>query len=350
MLSWQARLTKIVLRAAKRGLARRNTAAPDQIAAMRRLLEAGAARNVRAPAGVRIDVLQNGPVAGEWIRVAGGAQDRAILYAHGGAYVACRPVTHRTLTVALARATGVAVFASDYRRAPEHRYPAALEDMLAAYDMLRASGISQAGIALAGDSAGGGLALATALALRARGLEDPVSGVAVYSPWTDLLGTGTSVYENAQCDDMLLATNGPTLARAYAEESQLADPFVSPLYGEYAGFPPLVVFVGSTEVLRDDALRLADRARAAGVDVTLHVEPELPHVWPVFDYLPEAKRSVAQTAEFLARRWSGQARPAVARRAPPAGASRASGTRAARELCVRTDEPTLRGGARTGQR
>jgi acetyl esterase/lipase len=143
------------------------------------------------------------------------------------------------------------------------------------------------------------------LALRERdGAERPVAGVVAYSPWTDLLATGASLRSNARSDDMLVGANVGPMARHYAPLEHLRHPFVSPLYGDYRKFPPLLIFASTSEVLRDDAVRLAGRARSQGAEVTLQLEAALPHVWPLFDLLPEARASIAQTAEFVRRCWS----------------------------------------------
>jgi acetyl esterase/lipase len=306
MPSLQARVVKALVRATvKSRLARRARTPAESIATTRRMLELGAARNRRVPRDVRLETVES-PVRGEWIRVNGALHPtRAILYVHGGGYVACRPITHRTLTIALARASGAPLFAVDYRLAPEDPYPAALEDALAAYDFLRERGLRPEDIAIGGDSAGGGLALATVLALRERDrCERPVAAVVAYSPWTDLLATGASLATNARSDDMLVGANVAPMARHYAAPEQLRHPFVSPLYGDYRGFPPLLLFASTSEVLRDDAVRLAGRARSQGARVTLQLESAMPHVWPIFATLPEARRSIAQSAEFLRQCWS----------------------------------------------
>ena len=311
MPSLQARLVKVLVRATiKRRLARRGKSSADSIAATRAMLELGAARAARVPRDVRLETVESG-VRGEWVRANGADNpDRAILYVHGGGYVACSPVTHRTLTIALARACGAPLFAVHYRLAPEEPYPAALDDTVAAYDMLRANGLRAEDIVIAGDSAGGGLAVATALALRARDQVDrPVAGIVAFSPWTDLLGTGGSLTTNSDSDDMLTGANVAPSALYYATPEQLADPLVSPLYGNFKNFPPLLIFASTSEVLRDDAVRLAGRARSQGSEATLRLEAALPHVWQVFDKLPEARRSIAQTAEFVRGRWSAGGAP-----------------------------------------
>jgi len=305
MPSLQARIVKILVRATVKNRLGRGASSPaDSVATTRRMLALGAARNAQIPRDVRIETLES-PVRGEWVRANGARHPaRAFLYLHGGGYVACGPLTHRTLTVALARACGVPVFVPEYRLAPEHPYPAALDDAMRAYDMLRARGLSPGDIAIGGDSAGGGLALATVLALRERdGLDRPVACLVAFSPWTDLLATGASLASNARSEDMLVGANIAATARHYAPPEQLRHPFVSPLYGDYRGFPPMLIFASTSEVLRDDAVRLAGRARSQGAGVTLRLEAALPHVWPIFDALPEARRSLAQTAAFVDHHW-----------------------------------------------
>jgi acetyl esterase/lipase len=302
MPSLQAKIVKIVVRAAVKNRRARPAESPaESIAATRAMFELGAVRNERVPRDIRIERIDGGGLRGEWVRANGARNpNRALLYVHGGGYVACNPLTHRPLTIALARACGAPVFVVDYRLAPEAPYPAALEDTLRAYDMLRARGLAPAEIAIAGDSAGGGLALAAVLALRERDATPaPVASTIVFSPWTDLLATGASLESNALADDMLVAANVGPMALHYAPRERLREPFVSPLYGDYTAFPPLLVFASTSEILRDDAVRLAGRARSQGAPVTLILETALPHVWPIFAMLPEARRSIAQAADFF---------------------------------------------------
>jgi len=243
-----------------------------------------------------------GLVRGEWLLPSGEPRDRAMLFVHGGAYVACTPQTHRPLTTALAKESGVPVFAVDYRLAPEHPFPAALDDVLAAYDMLVARGIPPSGIVLAGDSAGGGLVLSAAIALKNRGGSEPtLAGVIAYSPWTDLLATGKTLVTNAKSDDMLVGSGVGASARNYVhDDALLGDPLASPLYGDLGGLPPLLVFASTVEILLDDSRRFVERARAAGTSVDFVLEPGMPHVWQIFvDVLPEAKRSVARSVAFV---------------------------------------------------
>lgn len=306
MASWQAKILRGVLRlTVKRPLAKRSHSLAEAVATARRVFESGDARNLRVPRGVRVVAVDAGAVRGEWVIAGAEPRERAILYAHGGGFVACTPLTYRAFAIALARASGAPVFIVDYRRAPEHPFPAALDDVLAAYDALRER-VPAEGIALIGDSAGGGLALSAALALRARepGGIVPLAAVVAYSPWTDLLCTGASNTLNAKSEDMLVSVGMPAIANAYADLVQRRTALASPLYGEFSGFPPTRLYASRSEALRDDAVRFADRARTQDVPVELVLADDMPHAWPLFArFLPEARRAVADTAAFLQRVW-----------------------------------------------
>jgi epsilon-lactone hydrolase len=234
-----------------------------------------------------------GGVGGEWVRAAGGGAAGRLLYLHGGGFVACSPRSYRPLTGALAR-RGFEVFAPDYRLAPEHPFPAAHEDAWAAWQAFAASGPA----VLAGDSAGGHLALATLL--RARDAGGPMPrAAALFSPFLDLALTGASMRANAARDGLLGEALLRRMARSYLGEAAAAR--AAPLAAELAGLPPLLVHVGEREVLRDDAVRLARAASAAGVTVALKVFPAVPHTWQIaVAFLPEARRSLNEAAAFLA--------------------------------------------------
>ncbi|MDE2364144.1 MAG: alpha/beta hydrolase [Hyphomicrobiales bacterium] len=249
-----------------------------------------------APPGVAHRAATLGGVSGEWVEAKAATPRAALLYLHGGGYVGMSPQTHRALTGAFAL-RGFRVFAADYRLAPEHRFPAALDDATAAWNALRAS--VEGPICVAGDSAGGGLTLALLLNLKRRGDRLP-DAATLFSPWTDLAATGASMKTNAERDPLLVATDIDVIAKAYLGDADARDPLASPLYGDYAGLPPLVFFVGESEILRDDALRAAEKARAAGVRVETHVVEGVPHVWPIMArIMPEARRSMDEAAAFL---------------------------------------------------
>jgi acetyl esterase/lipase len=283
-------------------LARARTEAA-YVATARRVFTLGATRNARVPAGIRVVPIDVRDVRGEWVLERRAAtSEAAILYLHGGAYVASGPLAYRAFAIALTRRTGIPVFVLDYRLAPEHPFPAALDDAVAAYRALRRR-LRATDIVLAGDSAGGNLALATLLRLRA-GPDGPlpVAGVAVFSPWTDLTGSGDSVALNAQSDDVIPPPGGVDPATIYARGAERTDPLVSPLFGSYAGGPPILAFASTIEILRDDAVRLVKSVRREGVDATLVLEPDMPHVWPVFGALvPESRRALTIVATFIAR-------------------------------------------------
>ena len=249
-----------------------------------------------APGGVRFTPARVGGVTGEWVEPARGEAPDTLLYLHGGGFVGCSPRTHRPLTAALAR-QGFRVFVADYRLAPEHPFPAAPDDALAAWRGLRAD--HRGGrLVVAGDSAGGNLALGLMLALKQAGEALP-DAAALFSPATDLTGASASLVLNAERDAMFPGGELGHLAQAYLQGADPAQPLASPLLGALEGLPPILLHVGADEALRDDALRLAAKAQAAGVTVQLEVFPDVPHVWQLLHLLPEARRSVRQAAGFL---------------------------------------------------
>ncbi len=240
-----------------------------------------------------------GRVAGEWVGVQ--APRRHVLYLHGGYYIAGRPSTYANLAARLASGTAAAVLLIDYRLAPETPYPAALDDAFDAYQGLLDTGVDPAAVAVAGDSAGGGLALALLQRVRAEGL--PMPGAAVlFSPWVDLTCSGTSIDTNDETDDMLSAAALRTAAAFYAGTFDLHTPGISPLFGDLSGLPPLFVTVDNSETLLDDSLRLVDRCRSVGGRAVLHQDSGLFHVWPItVPYVREARRTIADVVSFLDR-------------------------------------------------
>ncbi|WP_179401278.1 alpha/beta hydrolase [Burkholderia guangdongensis] len=262
----------------------------------------------RAPSGYRLrecDGPGDAPLKGEWLErtdlPAGRRNGRMLLYFHGGGYYFCSTKTHRPLVFGLTKRAGVRSFSLDYRLAPETRFPGALDDALAAYRKLLELGTPPESIVLGGDSAGGGLALATLVALRDRGEPLP-AGAILFSPWTDLAATGATLRTNDGIDPMFA---GPALGKAaklYLGDTPGTHPYASPLYADLAGLPPLFIQAGSTEVLLDDSRRVADKARAAGVQVEIEIWPDMPHVWQVYTpFLPESRRALDRAAAFLRR-------------------------------------------------
>jgi len=242
-----------------------------------------------------------GGVDAEWIVPAGVPADKAILYFHGGGFRLGSVVSHRDLIARIAQASGCRVLAINYRLAPEHRFPAALEDALAAYRWMRGQGLTPQNIALAGDSAGGNLMLTTMLSLRDRGEPPPAAG-ALMSPWTDLAASGESYQSRAAADPIHQRPMILALARAYLGESgDFRNPLASPLYADLSGLPPLLIQAGDRETVRDDATVLAEKAKAAGVDTELQVWDGMIHVFQMFAEIPQAREAVAAIAAFLRR-------------------------------------------------
>lgn len=257
--------------------------------------------------GVEFTAGREGEVRGEWAHAAG-PHAGVMLYLHGGGYFACSPVTHRPITGGFAL-HGFRVFVPDYRLAPENPFPAAVEDGLAAYRALLAVH-HPAKLVVAGDSAGGGLALAVVLAAREAGLALP-AGLVLFSPWTDLAGTGPSIRSNAARESMLVGSRIQEVAALYLDGAHPETPLASPLYGDLAGLPPVLVQVSEREILLDDSTRLAERIRAAGGRAELSVWRNLPHAWQISQsFLPEARLALAQAAKF-ARSTLASAAPAA---------------------------------------
>lgn len=252
------------------------------------------------PDGVRCEAVDAGGVPGEWITPAL-ADDRTILYLHGGGYVIGSIGSHRAMVARIAIAARARALAIDYRLAPEHPYPAAVDDATAAYRWLRAQGVEPARSVIAGDSAGGGLTAATLLALRDAG--DPLPGAALcISPWLDLTCTSETMRTKAADDVVLTPERLRAWARDYLGDGDRLAPLASPLYGDLSGLPPLLVQVGTAEVLLDDSVTFAERAHAAGVDVTLEPWEEMIHIWHIFFMIPEAQQAIDRAGAWLCQR------------------------------------------------
>lgn len=291
--SWQAVLASALLRRTMKPLLRRASGV-DRV----RFLF-GLPQPVISP-GTRVQAETVGGVRGEWVTPVNAPRAPVLLYLHGGGYVACSPRTHRPITTAFAE-RGLRVFAPDYRLAPEAPFPAALDDALAVYRALRATLDPTTPLLLAGDSAGGGLALALLLALRDGGDAIPAAA-ALLSPLTDLVSEGGSKVANAEICAFFDERTLDWVRAWYLQGHDAADPLVSPLCADLRGLPPLLIHVGRDEVLRDDATLFAQKAREAGVDVKIVTWPAVPHVWQLFRrFIPEANTSLDAMAAFLKR-------------------------------------------------
>lgn len=292
-----AAMLRVVLRATLLSTFRADRPVADQ----RRLLERWS-RLTLPPRGVRFERGECGGVPGEFVTaVAAAAPSRGLLYLHGGAYCVGSPRTHRAITGALARATGAVVFAADYRLAPEHPFPAAVDDAAAALAGLadRCGGASR--VAIGGDSAGGGLAVATCLRLRERSTPLPAAVVA-YSPWVDLAPVDRGAPPKGEV--MLSTAWVAAGARHYLADTDPREPLASPVHAYLAGLPPVLLQVGTDELLYADSQRLHAALLAAGVHSELQVFPRRWHVFQAnAGVLADADRAVAQTAQFLGERW-----------------------------------------------
>lgn len=241
-------------------------------------------------------------VSAEWIAAPGADDARAVLYLHGGGYILGSVTTHRDLCARLSRAAGCPVLAIEYRLAPEHPFPAAVEDAVAACRWLLHQGFAPGRLAVAGDSAGGGLAVAALVSLRDAGVALPAAGVAI-SPWIDLALTGGSLQGRAALDPMVQTAGLATMAEAYLAGADPRSPLASPLYADLQGLPPLLIQVGMFEALFDDAARLDARARCAGVEVRFRPWDDMVHVWHLFAaMLPEAQQAIEEAGAFIKER------------------------------------------------
>lgn len=300
--SWRSRALNTALRMAAFRRLQQSTDVP----ALRQRYEAIDARHAPKVCGMVREPVQCNGVAAEWISVPESRPDRTLLYLHGGSFAFRFPNTHAALAARLCRLLGARALLPDYRLAPEHPFPAAPDDCHAVYRWLLNHGCPAGSIALVGDSAGGCLALVTLHRLRQAREPQPACAV-LLSPAVDCTFDSHSMVDNEARDPMFRLTDLLVLRRHYVRSPQLyTHPEVSPLFADFAGFAPLLLQVGSGEMLRDEAVRTAHKAHAAGVDVELELWPDTPHVFQLAPFLPESVRALKHIAAFVAARtdWS----------------------------------------------
>jgi epsilon-lactone hydrolase len=249
---------------------------------------------------VKCESADCGGVRGEWSLAPGSDRSRVLLFFHGGGYCSGSILSHRRMVTEAGRAARMRTLAIDYRRAPEHPYPAAHDDAMAAWRFLQSQGIAAASIAVGGDSAGGNLSLSLIQRLRAASEDLPACAWLV-SPWTDLTMSGATLETKDAVDPIIHKAYLDELAEAYVPASMdRRDPLISPLFANLCGFPPVLIQVGSAETLLSDATRLAEAAGSADVDVTLEIWPHMIHAWPVWNAgLEDGRRALARAGEFI---------------------------------------------------
>lgn len=261
------------------------------------------ARRNPPPRGTEFQGLDADGVCAEWVKGRGARDNRAVLYFHGGGYYGGSLSTHRGLAARLSLEADARLLLVDYRLAPEHPFPAAVEDATRAYRWALRQDISPERLAVAGDSAGGGLAVAAMLELKASGDPLPAAGVCL-SPWLDLALTGESIESKASADPILRVSDLPFVAQCYLGSADPRTPTASPLYGDLTGLPPILIQVGTDEILLDDSRRFAERAGQMGVSVQLEIWEEMFHVWQAYARIfPEGRKAIEKIGEFLRSSW-----------------------------------------------
>ncbi|XPS82808.1 acetyl-hydrolase [Desulfosarcina variabilis str. Montpellier] len=257
------------------------------------------AKYSKLPPGTQIEKITLNGIAAEWIYTNTAHEERVVLFLHGGGYNLCSINTHRELASYIARESGAKVLLIDYRLSPEHPFPAALEDAVSAYHWLLGNGLSGKNIAIAGDSAGGGLTLATAISIRDAG--DPLpSSIACIAPWTDLCMTGDSIQTKSKIDPLVKIHSAKIWAKNYIGDNDPSDPRISPLYADLNIFPPLLIHVGTDDMLLDDSKRIAQKAEESGVNVELKIYEKMWHVFHLqVKAMPEAKNAIAEFGAFI---------------------------------------------------
>ena len=248
--------------------------------------------------GITTEGVDADGVPAEWV-AAPDAGSGAILYLHGGGYVTGSVISHRGMAANLSRASGCRVLTIDYRLAPENKHPAQVEDAHTAYRWMLKNGADATTTIVAGDSAGGGLTVATLLSMREAGDPMAAAGVCI-SPWVDMEGNGDSMKSKAGVDPMVSYEGLMDMATHFLGDGDRRDPLAAPLHADLAGLPPLLIIVGTAETLLDDAVRLHEKAESAGVDSTLEIWEDMVHIWPWFaPFLPEGQQAMEQMGDFI---------------------------------------------------
>ena len=277
-----------------------NSQFPEDIGELRKAYD-GLGEVFPPASDVTIEKVDANGVPAEWSSTPGAAKDRVIMYVHGGGYVIGSIASHRHLVTELGRAAGTRTLALDYRLAPEHPFPAAVDDALTGYRFLLSQGIKPGNIAIAGDSAGGGLVVATLLAIKDASLEQPACGFCI-SPWVDMEALGNSMTTQASVDPMVQKDGLLGMAMAYLNGADARSPLAAPIYADLRDIAPLLIQVGAAETLLDDATRLASAAGAVDVEVNLQIWPEMIHVWHFFHpMLGAARHAIKSAGEMISR-------------------------------------------------
>ncbi|SET43373.1 Acetyl esterase/lipase [Natronincola peptidivorans] len=257
------------------------------------------AKNYSLASSIKTQQVELEGVTCEWAYLENAPLDKVIIYLHGGGFCIGSINTYRHFTSRLAKDTGIRVLYIEYRKAPENPFPGALEDTISVYQNLLSQGISSENIIFMGDSAGGGLCLSSALALRDN--EKPLpAALVLLSPWTDLTLTSKSLEANAKKDPLVFIDDQKNLVAAYTQGKDVRNPLISPRFGNFNGFPSILIHTGTDEILLDDSLNLVEKARKDGVEVTLKLWKGMFHVFSIFpDHTPEGKKSLKQVVAFI---------------------------------------------------
>ena len=257
------------------------------------------AKMVKVPKDVKCEPVNAAGIPAEWISAPEIVETNVIYYLHGGGYIEGSIISHRELASRISRASKARVLLIEYRLAPEHPFPAAVEDATKAYQwLIEDQKIAPKNLIIAGDSAGGGLTLVTLINLRDKGIKLPAAAVCL-SPWTDLGLTGESYKKNEKIDPMLTFDSIYFMAKLYLGDTDYANPLASPVYGNLKGLPPIYILVGTAEILLDDSVLFAKRAKEAGVDATIDIWDDMPHVFPAFAaFAPEGQQGIEKIGIF----------------------------------------------------